>query len=88
MIAENLLAILRCPLNGKPLIMAESRLVQRVNIEIARGEARDREDLKVLRSIDAGLMVQGGSEIYPIRDGIACMVVDEAIVIGKEKASN
>ncbi|MFG0262593.1 MAG: Trm112 family protein [Novipirellula sp. JB048] len=81
MIDPNLLAVLRCPLAGDSLQVAQTALVERVNAAIASGEIRDRQDQRVTEPIELGLITTTGDVIYPVRDGIVCMVVDDAIAL-------
>lgn len=79
MIDPKLLAILRCPIGGGTLRVADPSLVQRVQTAIERGHARDRLDQKVSEGIDGGLVSQDGCWFYPIRRDIPALVAEEAI---------
>lgn len=79
MIDPELLAMLRCPLDGGQLQVAEEPLVARVNEAIEKGQARDRLDQRVELPIDGGLVSQGSGLLYPVRGGIPTLVADEAI---------
>ncbi|TWU23944.1 hypothetical protein Pla52o_18670 [Novipirellula galeiformis] len=81
MIDPNLVSLLRCPLSGGTLQVAQASMVEKINAAISRGELRDRQDQRITEAIDLGLVTTTGDLIYPIRDGIVCMVVDEAIVL-------
>ena len=47
MIDEKLIQMLRCPIDGSDLALADEGLVRRVNEAIERGEVRDAHDQKV-----------------------------------------
>lgn len=79
MIDPNLVQMLRCPVAGTPLEVADELLISKVNEAIDRGEAYDRIDQKVEQQIDSGL--RSGYWLYPIRGGIPTLVGDEAIAI-------
>jgi uncharacterized protein YbaR (Trm112 family) len=79
MIDQKLLAMLRCPVSGGSLLLADAALIQRVQEAIGRGEARDRLEQKVTAGIDGGLVDASRQWLYPIRDGIPTLVAEEAI---------
>ena len=79
MIDPELLSMLRCPVEGRQLELANSELVAALNVAIERGEVRDRLDQKVVEPIDGGLVASGGDRLYPIRCRIPVLVADEAI---------
>lgn len=81
MIDPKLLAMLRCPIEGAELHLAEEPLILRVQSAIERGEARDRIEQKVSEPIDGGLVSETRQWLYPIRDGIPTLVIEEAIRI-------
>ena len=79
MIDPKLLAMLRCPVDAKPLTIADSKLIDQINASISAGEARDCLDQAVSEPIDGGLVSGDGSRVYPIRGGIPTLIADEAI---------
>ncbi|EMI16775.1 hypothetical protein RMSM_06293 [Rhodopirellula maiorica SM1] len=87
MIDQNLLSMLRCVLSGEPLQPAEPSFVEKINESIKLGELRDRQDQRIHEGIDTGLISKSGGLMYPVRDGIVCMVADEAIVLPANKES-
>ena len=81
MIDKDLLAILACPETHQPLAEADAALLARANQRIAAGEAKTRGGATVEGSLEAGLVRQDGKVLYPIRDGIPVLLVDEGIVL-------
>lgn len=82
MVPAKLISLLRCPIDGAPLELADENLVERVNSAIEAGEARDRQDQKITDKIDAGLVDSGGKRLYPVRHGIPTLIADQAIELG------
>ena len=79
MIDQKLITMLRCPVDGSKLVLAENTLVQRVNEAIGRGQVRDGQDQRITQPIDSGLLSADSSRLYPIRGGIPTLIADEAI---------
>lgn len=82
MVTAKLISRLRCPIDGTTLELAGESIVNRVNLAIEAGEARDRQDQKVSEKIDAGLVDAGGKRLYPVRQGIPTLIADQAIELG------
>jgi uncharacterized protein YbaR (Trm112 family) len=80
-IDKDLLAILACPETHQPLAEADAALLARANQRIAAGEAQNRGGTKVAEKLEAGLVRQDGKVLYPIRDGIPVLLVDEGIPV-------
>lgn len=81
MIDPKLLAILRCPIDGSALELAEESLIRQVQAAISRGEIRDRLEQKVSDEIEGGLVNAKRCWLYPIRNKIPTLVAEEAIDI-------
>jgi uncharacterized protein YbaR (Trm112 family) len=79
MIDGELLKILCCPETHQGLRVAEPALVERLNQQIAAGGLRNRAGQPVKEKIDGGLLRADGKFLYPIRQDIPVMLVDEAI---------
>ena len=84
MIDPDLLANLRCPIDGGKLQIADEALVRRIQTAIERGEARDRLEQRVSETIEGGLVNQDMQWLFPIRSGIPTLVADEAIDLRSE----
>ncbi len=85
MIDPDLLAILRCPIHGGKLQLADEALVRQVQTAIERGEARDRLEQRVSETIEGGLVDEAQTWLFPIRGGIPALVADEAIDLRGER---
>ena len=79
MISNELLSILKCPVTGSPLQLAEDQLVSKVKSAIEEERARDRLEQKVQEQVEGGLTTDERTWMYPIRDGIPTLVLEEAI---------
>lgn len=76
-----LIDILCCPETKQPVTPAERELVKKMNKLIAAGKLRNRGGKRVRKNLDNALIREDGKYIYPIRNNIPIMLVDEAIEI-------
>ena len=82
MIDPDLLKILACPETHQPLSEADAELVERVNARIAAGDCRNAGGGKVEDPIEGGLVREDGKIVYPVRESIPVLLVDEGIPVG------
>lgn len=80
-IDEALLKILVCPETKMPVSLADTNLVAKINATIQNGTAKSRNGQTVKTPIDAGLLRSDKAILYPIREDIPIMLVDEGIVL-------
>ncbi len=79
MVDQELLDILVCPENKTPVKLVDAAVLDRVNAAIAGGAIKNRAGEAVAESIDGGLLRADGQYLYPVRDDIPIMLIDEAI---------
>lgn len=81
MIDEQLLEILACPEDKSPVHLADKAQVDAVNRAIAAGSLANRGGQPVKEPIEGGLVRADGRWLYPIREDIPVMLVEEAIAL-------
>ena len=79
MIDAELLKILCCPETHQDLRLADQSLVENLNTQIAAGALKNRSGQPVSEKLEAGLIRSDGKFLYPVRQDIPVMLVDEAI---------
>lgn len=79
MVDPELLEILVCPETKEPVHPADDELIARVNRAIEEGTLSNRGGETVSETIDEGLVRDDGAYLYPVRDEIPVMLIDEAI---------
>lgn len=79
MVDPELLSILVCPENKTPVREADSDLLAKANAAIEAGTLKNRAGERVEERIDGGLIREDNLYLYPVRDDIPIMLIDEAI---------
>ena len=84
MIDKQLLSILACPETKKNLVLADDKIIAKVNAAIAQGNVRNRSKEKISDKIDGGLFREGDNKsLYPIKNGIPILLVEELMDISQ-----
>jgi uncharacterized protein YbaR (Trm112 family) len=76
---QELLDILVCPETRQPVRRAGSELLDLLNRAIDAGEVETRGGNLVGERIEEGLVREDDGVVYPVRDSIPIMLIDEAI---------
>ncbi|NBV23938.1 MAG: hypothetical protein EBS05_18720 [Proteobacteria bacterium] len=77
-----LLSILRCPETRQTLAVAEAAVVERLNALAAAGQLRNAAGQAVTAKLDGGLVRADGKALYPVRQNVPVLLVDDAISVG------
>lgn len=78
-IDKELLAILCCPETKQDVALADVALVARLNERIARGDLKNKAGQTVTEKLDGGLIRADKAILYPIREDIPVMLIEEGI---------
>jgi uncharacterized protein len=79
MVHPELLKILVCPENKTPVTLVGEDVVAKLNAAIGKHTLKNRAGALVEQPVDGGLAREDGVYLYPIRDDIPIMLIDEAI---------
>jgi len=79
MIAPELLKILVCPETHQQVAPADAALIESLNSRIPAGAVTNRGGHKVTQPLESGLIREDGRVLYPVRDKLPIMLIDEGI---------
>jgi len=79
MISKDLLDILCCPETKEELVRADQSLIDKINVKITAALVKNRAGKAVSEKIDGGLIRKDQKYLYPIREDIPIMLIDEAL---------
>lgn len=79
MVDAELLKILVCPENKTPVVLADDAVLAAANAAIEGKTLKNRAGQSIEETIDGGLIREDKAYMYPIRDDIPIMLIDEAI---------
>ena len=85
MVDQSLLDILVCPETKQPLHAAETAVLESLNASIRGGSVRTRGGEAVTDEILEGLVREDGTVLYPVRDDIPIMLIDESIQLSQQR---
>lgn len=81
MIDKDLLNILACPESHQALSEAAADVLDAVNGKIQSGDCKNVGGKPVGEPLQAGLVREDGKVVYPIKEGIPVLLVDEGIAL-------
>ena len=83
MVDPELLEILVCPETHQPVRPAEAPLLERLNQAIRAGKVTNQSGVGVTQPVEEGLVREDDKILYPVREEIPIMLIDEAIELDK-----
>jgi uncharacterized protein YbaR (Trm112 family) len=81
MVDPQLLEILCCPETRQDVALAPPALIEDLNRRIDAGTLTNRAGAPVREKLDGGLLRADGQVVYPIREDIPVMLIEEAITL-------
>ena len=81
MVDKELLSILACPQSQQPLKHASQEVLDRLNAAISKGTLTNSKGSVVTEPLLEALVTKDGSILYPVRENIPVMLIDESISI-------
>jgi uncharacterized protein YbaR (Trm112 family) len=76
---KDLLAILCCPETKLDVSLADDALISKVNDAVSRGVLKNKAQKPVTEMLDGGLIRADKKILYPIREDIPVMLIEEGI---------
>jgi uncharacterized protein YbaR (Trm112 family) len=76
---KDLLAILCCPETKLDVSLADDALISKVNDAVNRGVLKNKAQKPVTELLDGGLIRSDRKILYPIREDIPVMLIEEGI---------
>ncbi len=78
-LANDLVAILCCPDTKQAVAIADEGLIEKINTAIERGQLKNHAQKPVTEKLDGGLIRSDKKMLYPVREDIPVMLIDEGI---------
>ena len=76
---KDLLAILCCPETKLDVSLADEALITKLNDAVSRGVLKNKAQKLVTERLDGGLLRTDRKVLYPIREDIPVMLIEEGI---------
>jgi len=76
---KDLLAILCCPETKLDVSLADDALISKLNDAVSRGVLKNKAQKSVTERLDGGLIRSDRKILYPIREDIPVMLIEEGI---------
>jgi uncharacterized protein YbaR (Trm112 family) len=76
---KDLLAILCCPETKLDVTLADDSLINKLNDAVGRGVLKNKAQKPVTELLDGGLVRSDRKIVYPIREDIPVMLIEEGI---------
>ncbi len=83
MINKELLDILCCPETKQDITYVDGDIIKKINSEIQKETLKNRGGETVREPIEAGLLREDRQFLYPVREDIPIMLIEEAIPFGQ-----
>jgi uncharacterized protein YbaR (Trm112 family) len=83
-IDKDLLAILCCPETKQDVSLAPDALVRQLNERIAKGDLKNKGGHVISENLDGGLLRADKKILYPIREDIPVMLIEEGIIVDQQ----
>ena len=81
MVDKELLIIQSCPQSQQPLKHASQEVLDRLNAAISKGSLTNNKGSAVTEPLLEALITKDGSILYPVREDIPVMLIDQSISI-------
>lgn len=78
-IDKDLLSILCCPETKQDVSLADAALIAQLNEAASRGQLKNKANKLVTELLDGGLIRDDRKILYPIREDIPVMLIEEGI---------
>jgi uncharacterized protein YbaR (Trm112 family) len=76
---KDLLAILCCPETKLDVTLADDAMINKINDAVRRGMLKNKAQKPVTELLDGGLIRSDRKILYPIREDIPVMLIEEGI---------